>query len=158
MRRLLTRGVTGTMTRTGALLGAAALVAACGSEGTLRVCADAPSITAPAGGARGERVPALRLHGTVTRDSTWPARLTQEVAPASADSLVQIVLLHATAVTAADREFVTGRAGFVVGELPASNGILARFTVGSLRTFIPQASTTRIIDAHLAVDGVIPSC
>jgi hypothetical protein len=148
----------GTMTRAGLLLGAAAIVAGCGSDGTLKVCAAAPSITAPLGTPMGAREPVLRFHGGVTRDSTWPARLTQEVAAVRADSIVQVLLVHATAVNAGDREFVTTRAGFVVGEVPASNGILARFTVETLRTFIPQVSTARVIDAHLSATGSIPAC
>ena len=136
--------------RATALVGLAALGAACSSsEGKFAVCGVSSAITAPDG---------PRGHAVVTRDSLWRERLVQEVAAVRADTTVRVLLVHATAVGTADREFVTARGGTIVEEHDEWNGIVGGFTVEALRAFAPQASTTRIIDAHLVSERVLPPC
>jgi hypothetical protein len=131
-----------------AIVAVAVALAACSSEGRFSVCGVA-ALEVPTG---------PRGHGAPTRDSLWPAKLAEEIAAVPADSVVRVLLVHASAVTAADREFVVARGGTIVEEQPSWDGFVATFTVEALRAFAPQASTTRIIDAHLVRTRVLPPC
>lgn len=132
---------------------AAALLAGCGHDSSYSVCLPVGDVTAPS-----PLDVAPRRHGTVTRDSTWPGALVDSVAAMRADTTVQIQLVHATAVVQSDRDFVVANGGTVAAEDPDENAIIATFTVAALRSWVPGSATTRIIDAHLVRDRVIPPC
>lgn len=75
-----------------------------------------------------------------------------------ADTVVRALLIHQTDVTDADREYVTSRQGEIVQEPADWNGIVAAFTVAEVRAFAPTAPTTRIIDAHVVSERILPPC
>lgn len=133
------------------------LASACGSsESKFSVCGVTSSITAPT--PAGPGMPSPRFHTVITRDTTWPARLTDDVATMRADTTVRVLLIHQTDITQADREYVTTRAGEIVDEPVDWNGIVATFTVTALRAFAPATPTTRIIDAHVVSERILPPC
>lgn len=130
---------------------------ACGSSGNrFSVCGVTSSITAPMPVLA--RAPEPRFHSIITRDSVWPTRLTAEVATMSADTSVRVLLIHDTDVIESDREYVTARQGSIVDEPADWNGIVAVFTVRALRAFAPTTPTTRIIDAHVVSERILPPC
>lgn len=126
------------------------------SEGRFSVCGITSSITAPEVVSPTALAP--RFHTVITRDTTWPTRLTDEVAGMRDDTVVRALLIHQTDVTDADREYVTARQGSIVDEPTDWNGIVAAFTVEALRAFAPATPTTRIIDAHVVSERILPPC
>ena len=104
---------------------------------------------------------AVRFHNSISRNAQWPQQVLLAVDEMPADSTVRILFVHATAVTPADRDFVTAHGG-AIEEVPDAadwNGIVAAITVSDLRDLAPEADTNRIWDVHLLRGAVIlPPC
>ena len=120
------------------------------SDSSFAACGYTSSLTAPSS--------PPRFHTIITRDSTWPDRLEDDVAASPADSVVRALLIHETDIVASDRDFVTSRGGTIVDEPADWNGIVATFTVAQLRAFVDGVPMNRIIDAHLVTENVLPPC
>jgi hypothetical protein len=104
---------------------------------------------------------AVRFHNSISRNTQWPQQVALAVDEMPSDSTVRILFVHASAVTEADRDFVTARGG-AIEEIPEAaewNGIVAAITVADLRALAPAADTNRIWDVHLLGEAVIlPPC
>ena len=104
---------------------------------------------------------AVRFHNSISRNAQWPQQVALAVDEMPSDSSVRVLFVHASAVTQADRDFVTTRGG-TIEEIPEAvdwNGIVATITVSELRELAPEANTDRIWDAHLLREAVIlPPC
>ena len=120
------------------------------------------SSSSGASGACGFDAPtAVRFHNSISRNAQWPQQVALAVDEMPADSTVRILFVHASAVTQADRDFVTARGG-AIEEIPEAaewNGIVAAITVADLRALAPEADTSRIWDVHVLGEAVIlPPC
>ena len=108
-----------------------------------------------------EPTAAVRFHNTISPNAAWPQQVAAAVDEMPSDSTVRILFVHASAVTPADRDFVTSHGG-TIEELPEAadwNGIVAALTVAEVRALAPAANTSRIWDVHLLREAVIlPPC
>jgi len=108
-----------------------------------------------------EPTAAVRFHNSISRNAGWPQQVVTAVDEMPSDSTVRILFVHSSAVTQADRDFVTAHGG-TLEDLPDAadwNGIVAALTVAEVRTVAPEANTNRIWDVHLLRDAVIlPPC
>ena len=108
-----------------------------------------------------EPTAAVRFHNSITRNAQWPQQVALAVDEMRADTLVRILFVHSSAVTQADRDFVTTHGGAIEDQPEADdwNGIVAGMLVSDLRELAPEANTNRIWDVHLLRGEVIlPPC
>ena len=108
-----------------------------------------------------EPTAAVRFHNSISRNAAWPQQVVAAVDEMPSDSTVRILFVHSSAVTQADRDFVTAHGGAIedVPDAADWNGIVAALTVAEVRGVAPEANTSRIWDVHLLRDAVIlPPC